>query len=212
VAHTYKYKLTTGLSYSYTRDFFTDITDTTEQNRDYITTRNLLSQRVLTLDVSYPFTVRKGWDVYVNVSAYRSTNRADFGAGRTINLTANVLSLYLQQTVTLPNRWSAEVSGFYTSPSIWGGTFQNRRFWGSTVSVQHKLRNERGTVALTLTDPVNSQRWRGISQFGGLYMDCSGGWESRQLRLNLTWNLGRQQVKKARQRTTGAADELGRMN
>ncbi|GAB3573179.1 outer membrane beta-barrel family protein [Spirosoma luteolum] len=212
VAHTYNYKLTTGLSYSYTRDFFTDITDTTEQNRNYITTRNLASQRVLTLDVSYPFTVRKGWDVYVNVSAYRSTNRADFGAGRTIDLTANVLSLYLQQTVTLPNRWSAEVSGFYTSPSIWGGTFQNRRFWGSTVGVQHKLRNERGTVALTLTDPVNSQRWRGISQFGGLYMDASGGWESRQLRLNLTWNLGRQQVKKARQRTTGAADELGRMN
>ena len=216
LSHTYKYKLTTSLSYSDTQDYFTAITDTVatvpgERPRNYITTRNLANQRVLSLGVSYPFSIAKWWNVYLNVSAYHSANRANFGDGKTIGLSANVLSLYAQQTLTLPGAWKLEVSGFYTSPSIWGGTFRNRRYWGSTVGLQRKVLNERGSVVLTVSDPFNSQRWRGISRFGGLYMDASGGYESRQVRVNFTYNFGSKQIKAARQRKTGLEDEKGRL-
>ncbi|GAB3503560.1 outer membrane beta-barrel family protein [Spirosoma knui] len=211
LSHTYKYKLTTSLSYSDTQDFFTEITDTTERNRNYITTRNLANQRVLSLDISYPFAIAKWWNIFLNVSAYRSANRANFGEGKVVGLTANVLSLYAQHTVTLPGAWRLEVSGFYTSPSIWGGTFRNQRFWGSTIGLQRKVLAERGSVVLTVTDPFNSQQWRGVSQFGGLLMDASGGWESRQVRLNFTYNFGSKQVKAARQRKTGLDDESKRL-
>ena len=62
---------------------------------------------------------------------------------------------------------------------------------------------------LTVSDPFNSQRWRGISQFGGLYMDASGGYESRQVRLNVTYNFGSKQIKAARQRKTGIGRGTG---
>lgn len=212
VSHTYKYTLNTSLGYGYTRDYFTSITDTTEQNRNYITTRNLASRKTITLSVSYPFQLFKWWSVYANVSAYRSTNQADLGAGRKISLTANVLSLYAQQTFTLPNGFSAEVSGFYTSPSVWGGTFVNRRFWGMDAGVQRKVMNGNGTLKLTVSDVFNVMQWRGISQFGGLYMDARGGWESRQVRLNFSYNLGNRQLKAARQRKTGLEDESRRVN
>ncbi|MBC7571418.1 MAG: TonB-dependent receptor [Spirosoma sp.] len=217
LSHTYKYKLTTSLSYSDTQDYFTSITDTVatapgERPRNFITTRNLASQQVVSLAVSYPFNIAKWWNVYLNVSAYHSANRANFGDGKTIGLAANVLSLYAQQTITLPGAWRLEVSGYYTSPSIWGGTFQNRRYWGSTVGLQRKVLRERGSVVLTVSDPFNSQRWRGISQFGGLYMDASGGYESRQVRLNVTYNFGSKQIKAARQRKTGLEDEKNRIN
>ncbi len=217
LSHTYKYKLTTSLSYSDTQDYFTSITDTVatapgERPRNFITTRNLASQQVVSLAVSYPFNIAKWWNVYLNVSAYHSANRANFGDGKTIGLAANVLSLYAQQTITLPGAWRLEVSGYYTSPSIWGGTFQNRRYWGSTVGLQRKVLHERGSVVLTVSDPFNSQRWRGISQFGGLYMDASGGYESRQVRLNVTYNFGSKQIKAARQRKTGLEDEKNRIN
>ncbi|MCY7357769.1 MAG: TonB-dependent receptor [Rudanella sp.] len=216
VSHTYKYKLTTSLSYSDTQDYFTEITDTTKLSSDgrpqnFITTLNLANQRVLSLNVSYPFSIAKWWNVYSNVSAYRSTNRANFGAGRTIGLTANVLSLYMQHTITLPHKWNLELSGYYTSPSIWGGTFKNRRYWGTNVGVQRKILNDRGSLVLTVTDPFNRQQWRGISQFGGLYMDASGGYESRQIRVNFTYAFGSSQVKAARQRKTGLEDEKGRL-
>lgn len=216
LSHTYKYKLTTSLSYSDTQDYFTSITDTVatvpgEQPRNFITTRNLANQRVVSLGVSYPFSIARWWNVYLNVSAYRSANNANFGDGKTIGLVANVLSLYAQQTISLPGAWKLEVSGYYTSPSIWGGTFQNRRYWGSTVGIQRKVLHERGSVVLTVSDPFNSQQWRGISRFGGLYMDASGGYESRQIRINFSYNFGSQQVKAARQRKTGLEDEKGRL-
>ena len=216
LSHTYQYKLTTSLSYSDTQDYFTAITDTVattpgERPRNYITTRNLARQRVVSLGVSYPFNIAKWWSVYLNVSGYHSENRANFGDGKTIGLSANVLSLYAQQTITLPGAWKVEVSGYYTSPSIWGGTFQNRRYWGSTIGLQRKVFSERGSVVLTVSDPFNSQRWRGISQFGGLYMDASGGYESRQVRLNVTYNFGSKQIKAARQRKTGLDEERGRL-
>lgn len=216
LSHTYNYKLTTSLSYSDTQDYFTSITDTTKRNSDgrpqnFITTLNLASQRVLSLNVSYPFSIANWWNVYGNVSAYRSTNRANFGTGRTIGLTANVLSLYMQHTITLPHKWNLELSGYYTSPSIWGGTFKNRRYWGSSTGLQRKVLSDRGSLVLTIQDPFNSQRWRGISQFGGLYMDASGGYESRQIRVNFTYAFGSSQVKTARQRKTGLEDEKGRL-
>ncbi len=212
LSHTYKYTLNTSLGYGYTRDYFTSITDTTEQNRNYISTRNLASRKTITLSISYPFQIAKWWSVYANVSAYRSTNRADLGAGRQISLTANVLSVYAQQTFTLPNGFSAEVSGFYTSPSVWGGTFLNRRFWGVDAGLQRKVLGGNGTVKLTVSDVFNVMQWRGISQFGGLYMDARGGWESRQVRLNFSYNLGNNKLKAARQRKTGLEDESGRAN
>ena len=211
LANTYKYTLNVSLGYSRTRDYFTDITDTTEVNRNYITTRNLGERTALTLAVSYPFQVAKWWSVYANVSAYRSTTRANLGAGRDIDLVANVLSVYAQQTFTLPGKFTAELSGFYNSPSIWGGTFINRRFWGIDAGLQRKVFADRATLKLTVSDVFHSMQWRGISRFGGLYMDASGGWESQQLRLNLTWNLGSRTVKAARNRQTGAEDEAGRV-
>ena len=117
----------------------------------------------------------------------------------------------MQHTITLPRKWNLEISGYYTSPSIWGGTFQNRRYWGSSLGVQRKVLADRGSLVLTVQDPFNSQRWRGISQFGGLYMDASGGYESRQVRVNFTYSFGSRQVKAARQRKTGAEDEKERL-
>lgn len=216
LAHTYKYKLTTSISYSDTQDFFTDITDTLSvesdgRPRNYMTTRNLANQRVWSVNVSYPFSLTKWWNVYGNVSAYRSTNRANFGEGKLIGLTANVLSLYMQHTITLPRKWNLELSGYYTSPSIWGGTFRNRRYWGTNVGLQRKVLADRGSVVLTISDPFNRQQWRGISQFGGLYMDASGGYESQQVRVNFSYSFGGKQIKAARQRKTGLEEEKGRL-
>ncbi len=216
LAHTYKYKLTTSISYSDTQDFFTDITDTLRAEadgrpRNYMTTRNLANQRVWSVNVSYPFSLATWWNVYANVNAYRSTNRANFGEGKFIVLTANVLSLYMQHTITLPRKWNLELSGYYTSPSIWGGTFRNRRYWGTNVGLQRKVLADRGSVVLTVSDPFNRQQWRGISRFGGLYMDASGGYESQQVRVNFTYSFGSKQIKAARQRKTGLEEEKGRL-
>lgn len=212
LSHTYKYTLTTSLRFSRTIDFFGELSDTIEGNRNFIMTSNLATENVISLNVSYPFNVAKWWNVYANVNAYRSVYGANFGEGRFLSLKATVLSLYAQQTFILPKGWRIETSGFYNSPSIWRGTYANRRFWGMDLGLQKRFLKEKATLKLTFSDVFHSMQWRGISRFSGLTIDASGGWESQQFRLNLNYNFGSQQIKAARRRSTGLEEESKRVN
>lgn len=59
ISHTYKYTLTTSLSYSFIKDFFAQITQAEGANKNFITTRNVANQEVWNLGVSYPFSPKK---------------------------------------------------------------------------------------------------------------------------------------------------------
>ncbi len=210
LTHTFNYMLNTSLSYSYTKDYFTQITDTTEISRSFISQQNLANQEVVSLTVSYPFSVTKWWNVYANLTGYITHNQADFGEGRVVDISAESFSFYSQHTFTLPYNLSLQLSGFYNSPNLWGGTFENRAMYGIDAGLQAKILQGKGTVKLSLSDVFNTMQWRGVSNFGGLYMDASGGWESRRISLNFSYMLGNEQVK-SRKRNTGLEDEKNRV-
>jgi len=211
VNHSFNYTLNTSLSYNHTKDYFTEITDTTETNRNFITTRNLGSLQTLSANISYPFELFKWWSGFANLNGYTNRYLADFGSEKTIDEKVNAFSVYMQHTFTITPKASIELSGFYNSPSIWGGTFRNRRFWGMDIGWQQKMFGERGNLKLSLTDIFQTMRWRGISDFAGLYVDARGGWESRQLRLNFSYLFGNNQLKNGGQRKTGLEDEKNRV-
>ncbi|MCB9236076.1 MAG: TonB-dependent receptor [Bacteroidia bacterium] len=209
LTHTFKYTLNTTLSYSYTQDFFTEITDTTEGTRSYLTTRNLSAQEVVTISVSYPFQITKWWSTYSNLSAFRVRNIADF-EGKNINLARNSFSAYHQQSFKLPKDFSIQLSGFYNSPGIWGANFKTRLFWGVDLGVQKQFWKGNGSLKLSVSDALYGMHWSGEQLYGGLYMKGSGGWESRQFKANFSYNFGRNTVKQARKRKTGIEDESNR--
>ena len=55
VTNVYKYKLTSTLSYSHVDDVFTQLVDTAEVSKAFITKKNLATQDIVSLNVSYPF-------------------------------------------------------------------------------------------------------------------------------------------------------------
>jgi iron complex outermembrane recepter protein len=211
ITHSYKYTLNTSIGFVKTTDFSVPITDTIEGRRNFIQQRNAGVRTNVYINISYPFNVTKWWNVYANVSANSLTNKVNLGPGRISNLTVNSWGLYSQHTFTLPKKWTAELSGFYNSPSIWGGTFLNRAFWGVDAGVQKRFWNNNASVKLSVSDLFFSMQWRGISDFAGLYMDASGGWESRQLKLNFNYRFGNKQVKAQRNRKTANEDLKGRL-
>ncbi|MEZ4903000.1 MAG: TonB-dependent receptor [Spirosomataceae bacterium] len=211
LSHTYKYTLTTSLSYSHTTDVVAQLTDTIEVNRNFIGPKNLASNEVVSLNVSYPFAAAKWWNVYANIGLYHTRYRANFGSGRTIGLNATAYNFYGQNTFTLSKKLTLEVSGFYASPSIWGGTYQTRALGSLDLGLQAKVLKDKGSLKLTFADVFFTQPWRGTNEFGGLRIVANGGYESRQVRLNFTYHFGNRQVKAARQRDTGADSEKGRI-
>jgi iron complex outermembrane recepter protein len=206
LTHSYKYTLNTTIGYSKTIDFSTQITDTIEGRRNFIQQRNAGTQQNIYVNISYPFKITKWWSVYANVSASRLMNRVNLGVNRTSNLGVSSWNFYSQHTITLPQKFTFEVSGFYNSPSIWGGTFLNRPFGGVDAGLQKRLFKDKVTLKMSVSDLFFSMQWRGISNFAGLYMDASGGWESRQLKLNFTYRFGRKEVKAQRNRKTGSEE------
>jgi iron complex outermembrane recepter protein len=206
LTHTYKYTLNTTIGYSRTTDFSTQITDTVEGRRNFIQQRNAGTQQNIYINISYPFNITKWWSVYANISANRLTNNVNLGINKISNISIASWGFYNQHTLKLPREFSFEVSGFYNSPSIWGGTFRNRPFWGVDAGLQKRLFKDKATLKMTVSDIFFSMQWRGISNFTGLYMDASGGWESRQLKLNFSHRFGRKEIKSQRNRNTGSED------
>ena len=211
LTHSFNYRLNTSLNYSYTQDYFTRITDTTEATRSFIILENLSHQRTISANVSYPMTIAKWWNAFANVTVYNTRNVAAFEDNKNIDLNRTVLSVYSQQTFLLPKEFSFEVSGHYTSPSIWGGNYRNDAFWGIDMGLQKKFWDKRANLKISFSDVFHSMQWRGYSEFGGLYMDASGGWESQQIKVNLSFLLGNTQLKTSRKRKTGLEEESKRV-
>lgn len=208
--HTYKYRLTTALNYSHVKDIFTQLPDTIDNSKAFMTKKNLASQDIVSLNVSYPFQY-KWYTFFANVNAYYSMYKADFGGGdRKVNQDVFAMTYYMQNSFNLGKSWTAELSGFYSSPSIWQGVFRSKAMYGIDGGLQKGLFKGKGNLKLSVSDIFRTMRWAGESRFTGTYGNASGRWESRQFKINFSYRFGNMQVKAARQRKTGIDDESKR--
>jgi len=212
VSNTYKYKLNTSLTYSHVADVFTQLIDTTESSKAFMSKQNLATQDVVALSISYPF-MYKAFTSFINLSGNYSLYKANFGAGnRTINLDVVTYTLYAQNSLKFGKAkdWTAEVSGFYNSPSIWQGTFKSNALWSVDAGVQKTIFKGKATFKLAVTDIFYTIKWSGESNFAGQRTIASGQSESRQLRTSLVWRFGSNQVKASRQRKSSQEEEKKR--
>jgi hypothetical protein len=213
VTHTYKYKLNTALNYSHVSDVFTQLVDTAEVSKAFISKQNLATQDIVSLNISYPF-MYKSYTAFGNLNTYYSRYKANFGGGdRNVNLDVVAYNIYMQHSIKFGKKkdWTGEVSGWYASPSIWAGTFKSKEMWSMDAGLQKTILKGKGNVKVALSDVFQTMRWRGVSNFSGQQLIASGGWDSRQFKVNFTWRFGSNTVKAARQRNTGVEDESKRV-
>ncbi|WP_027003812.1 TonB-dependent receptor [Hugenholtzia roseola] len=209
ISHTYKYALTTAISYSFVNDFFAQVTQALDERRGFIQTQNIATQQTWSLNISYPFEVVKGWEAFLNVNAYHAAYKGKTEAFVAIEQTT--LNVYGQNTFSLPKNFKIEVSGWYNSPSIWGGTYRTKSLGSLDLAVQKSFLENKLSARLALSDVFFTSPWRGDTEFDNVIIRGNGGWESRQLRFNLTYNFGNAQVKSAARRKIGAEDETNRI-
>lgn len=211
LTHTYKYMYNTSLSYSRTTDLITRITDISGTSASFITWLNLAEQDVLSLSVSAPIQITKWWNSYMNLTGSHTSNTADYGDGKVVDLQALSFNAYAQQTFTLPMDMKLELSGWYAAPGIWGGTFETKGMGNVDIGIQKKILDGKANLKVAVSDVFRTNRWSAISQFGALYMKAGGSWDSRRLRVNFSYRFGNDEVKAARRRNTGLEDEKGRI-
>ena len=211
LTHTLNQKVNTTFTYTVTNDLITRITDTLDVSATFITFVNLDKQKTASLGVSYPFSINKWWSVYSNMTAFHTENKAYFEPGKTIDISTNAVNIYAQNTFMLPKGYKLELSGYYNSPTVWGGNFEADAMYAIDLGVQKKLLNERATLKVGVSDIFNTAKFVGANHFGALLLRVESGWESRQFKVNFNYLFGNQQVKAARRRSTGMEDEQRRI-
>jgi outer membrane receptor protein involved in Fe transport len=209
LAHTFNYRLTTSISYSYISDFFARVTVANSPTTNFLTTLNVADQEVINLGISYPKKLTNWWNIYFSLNAFISDYKAT--SPEFLPVRQETLSLYAQNTFDLSKSLRMEISGWYSSPSVWGGTYQTRSLGALNVAFQQKLWDNRFTARLSFNDILYTIPWRGVTQFGELFINGSGGNDSRQVAFALTYDFGRNEIKKARNRKTGLEDENKRI-
>jgi hypothetical protein len=211
LTNTYKFKLTTSLSYSHVNDVFTQLVDTTEKTKSFLTKKNMATQDVFNLSVSYPYQY-KNYSLFANLNGNYSHYKADFGGGtRIVNLDVYSFRVFMQHSLKIGKKgWTAEASGWYNSPSIWQGTFKSTEMWSIDAGIQKTLFKGKGNLKVAVSDIFKSMKFTGRSEFAGQLTIPSGSFDSRQLRTSFSWRFGNNQVKAARQRKDASEDEKKR--
>jgi iron complex outermembrane recepter protein len=206
--HTFMYMLNTTLSYTNVKDFSTQIIDTVA-NRSFITNRNLAKQQVLGLNISAPVPFAKWWNTFINLNLNSTKYDGVTPAGNKIKTSVNSGNFFMQNTFSLKKGFNIELSGFYTLPTIWGGTFESIDFGGVDLGISMPLFNNNATIALSYTDLLRTMKFRGISRIGA-YIDANGRWESQQFKVNFNWRFGNKALKTKQPRNSGSEDEQKR--
>ncbi len=200
-----KYRLTTKLGYSHISDLFTQIIDTTEGSKSVMMARNLATQDLISLNISYPFQY-KAYSLFTNISANYNMNRANFGNGREIKVNAFGATAFAQNSVRFAKTWTVELSGVYIAPTVFQGTFKTKGFGFIDLGLQKQIFGGNGTVKVAGSDLFGFFRIRATSDFAGQVTRVMVAPEMRQFKINFNWRFGSTTVKGAKQKA-GASEE-----
>jgi iron complex outermembrane recepter protein len=209
LTHTFMGFINTTVGYSHVRDYATQATDTL-LNATYVQQKNLASQKIINFNIGAPTPINKWWNGYVNLWYNYQFLTGSIGVNK-VNVEIPSYGAYVQQSFTLGKDYSAEVSGWYNGPSVWGGTWKTRPQGGIDVGAQKQILKKTGSIRLAVTDILFTAPWAASNKFGGVNIRGGGNWESRTVRLSFTWRFGSNQIKKSRERQTGLESESKRI-
>jgi iron complex outermembrane recepter protein len=209
MTHTFMGFINTTVGYSFVKDFATVTTDTIG-NASFIQQKNLAQQQIVSFNIGAPTPIKKWWNGYVNFW-YNKQFYEGFIGTKKIKEQVPSLGAYVQQSFDLGKEYSAEVSGWFNGPSVWGGTWKTKPQGSVDLGVQKQFLNKAATVKISFTDIFHTAPWSATSNFGGLYLRGSGSWESQTFRVNFSYRFGSAQINAARQRQTASETEAKRI-
>ena len=211
VTHTLMSMVNTTIGYSHVKDFSVKVLDTTNKNATFVQDQNLANQDIFNFSINSPLPIKKWWNGYISLwGNYQSyTGSID---GRPLAIKLPTYGAYMQHSFTLGKEYTAEASGWFNGPGIWGATGKTKAQGSLDIGLQKKFMDKKITVKVSLTDILaTASPWHINSNFSGLVINGNGTWESRTARVNFSYQFGSSQIKSARQRQTGLEAESKRL-
>jgi hypothetical protein len=117
--------------------------------------------------------------------------------------------LHFNTTLLLSKTWSAEVTGWMQTPTVWG--YYDVKAQGSLdIGIKKTFYNNQGSVSLYFDDIFKTQRSYVTMSREGTVSYAESRWSSRSIRFSLSWRFG-SMSNPVRQRKVGQQEEVERM-
>lgn len=211
LSYLFKQKLNIALNYSQVSGVFASVNDTVDRSKLEVVNKNLASQKIAALTISYP--IEAGWySAQVNLNSYYSHYNANFGPGQLIDLSTYSTELFLLQDFDLGKGYRAELTGLYNSPAILQGSYHSKAYGDVDAGLQHAVFGKQGMLKLSVTDLFHTMKNVVYTDFSGQHVQNTSYGETRLLRLAFTYRFGSNTVKPAKRHQSGAQEENQRTN
>lgn len=206
--HSYKNLLLSGISYSVTTDYFSQIFPVDSNGIVLYTEGNLSQMENLGMSVALHLTPQSWWSFTLQGQLNRKHLQGVIGRQMSARITQ--YSFNLNNQFYWKKNWTGEISGVYNSASQQDIQEVLDPFGQLSLGVSKTLAQNKLTLKLSVRDVFYTNWMKGLSQFTQATEYFKMQRDSRVAALSLTWRFG--QAFKASRRSEGAAtDEMQRV-
>lgn len=211
VNYTFMGSMSLGFNYSKTTDAITFVlrqNDATKQT--FVTNENVATLQNYGFALNIPVPIQKWWSANASINGFINRYQGMY-LGENLDFKIPSLNINIQNRFTLPNDWSAELSGWFTNRPA-DGLLIGNPMYAINGGISKQLLDKRLTLRLSGQDILKTQRFSGDQKFGNLDVTLKSRQDSHQIRFTATYRFGNQKVQQARRRDGGANDEKNRVS
>ena len=214
LAHTYKQKLTTEFSYSYLRDYFSQIfiidSNSSNVNKNIIiyTRGNVGSFQNFGISETFQQSLTQWWSLTAVAVFNHKIIKGLVWAPITAKVTQ--LNISLNNQFRFKKGWGLEISGYYQTKSQIDLQEWLKPQGELDLGASRQIMKNKGSLKLSIRDITYFQNYSGYSTFQNAYEPFHIQWDSRVVQLSFSWRFGKA-MKPVNRSEGGAKDEIDRV-
>lgn len=207
--HNYKNILSTGISYSYLKDYFSQIfiidSNSSNVNKNVIiyTRGNVGTFHNFGVTATLQTPVTKWWSITSTVVYNHKIIKGVIWAP--LRATINQVNFSLNNQFQFKKGWSAEISGYYLTKSQIDLQEYLTPQGELGAGISKQIMKNKGTLRLAVRDIFHTQNYSGYSYFENSEEPFKIKWDTRVVRITFSWRFGK--TMKAIKRSAGGATE-----
>jgi hypothetical protein len=209
--HSYKGKLITTLNYSNTSDVISQILKQDAQTKIvYATTDNVARFINMGISITAPVPITKWWNTNMFANIYNNHFKGIYNADP-IDVSYTSFMVNISNTFTMKKGYTLELSGFYRAKGI-DNLNIDEPVYQMSVAGQKNIMKGKATLRLNVRDPFAWQKFRGITDYNGIYVKFRSQFDTRQVTGTFTYRFGKNnQQTQSRRRNSATQDEQNRV-
>lgn len=206
----FKGKYTFSVTYRNAQDVITDLSSVDNQSKVTVNTKaNLSENQNYGANLAYYNKLLKIWDIGLAIGLSKSRYQFNYQK-EFVSIAQTSFNYSLDNRFSLKRSWW--ITAFlYGQTRVTYGNQINLPFSYLNLAAGKNIMNGKANISLMLNDIYYGSVTRSETRYGNVDYDTSSKYDSRNVKLNFTYNFGNSPVK-IRKRTSGSTEEQGRNN